>query len=117
MYDTVYDITDEEYEQYLSSRDREIRKALFANCRTKRANTYYYASSICTNLAKKFGLKRNINNPFDVDKQATEHIMNVIEAMAKENLLFVKDVPDGEVLVRTPNKTEQKKLKINPRFE
>ncbi len=120
LYDTVYDISDEEYEQYLSSRDGEIRKALFTSCRTKRSNTYYYASSICTNLAKKFGLKRNINNPFGVDRQAMEHIMNVIEAMAKENLLFVKgvkDVPDGDVLVRTPNKTEQKKLKINPRFE
>ena len=31
--------------------------------------------------------------------------------MAKENLLFVKE-KDGNKLVRTPNKTEQKELKI-----
>lgn len=120
LYDTVYDITDEEYEQYLSSRDGEIRKMLFAKCRTKRSNTYYCASSICLGIAGMFGLRRikDANNgSFFADKQAERHIMNILEAMARENLLFVKDVPDGGKLVRTPNKTEQKKLKINPRFE
>lgn len=121
LYDTVYDITDEEYEQYLSSRDGEIRKMLFAKCRTKKSNIYHYASSVCVNLAEKFGLKRIINNSFDADKQTMEHIMNVIEAMAKENLLFMCDYhlnnSDVEKMVRTPNKTEQKKLKINPKFE
>lgn len=47
LYDTVYDITDDEYEEYLKSRDKEIHKSLFETCATTRKNKYFYASDIC----------------------------------------------------------------------
>ena len=43
LYDTVYDISDDEYENYLKTKDDEIRKALFYKCATTRTSKYFNA--------------------------------------------------------------------------
>lgn len=113
LYDTVYDITDYEYEEYLQGRDKEIRKSLFETCVTTRKSKYFYAFDVCRSLANQFRLRRvGLNDGRnDGSGQTINHIMKVIDDMAKENLLFIKE-KDGYKLVRTPNKTEQKELKI-----
>ena len=111
LYDTVYDITDEEYEEYLKSKEKEIRKSLFETCVTTRKTKYFYAFDVCRSLANQFRLRRiGLNDGRNYGSgQTIEHIMKVIDDMAIEKLLFVKD---GNKLVRTPNKTEQKEMKI-----
>lgn len=113
LYDTVYDITDNEYEEYLKGRDKEIRKSLFETCATTRKSKYFYAFDICRSLANQFRLRRiGVNDGRNFGSgQTIEHIMKVIDDMAIEKLLFVRE-KDGNKLVRTPNKTEQKQLKI-----
>ena len=113
LHETVYDITDDEYEEYLKSRDKEIRKSLFETCITTRKTKYFYAFDVCRSLANQFRLRRvGLNDGRNYGSgQTINHIMKVIDDMAKENLLFVKE-KDGNKLVRTPNKTEQKQLKI-----
>lgn len=113
LYDTVYDIPDDEYEEYLKGRDAEIRKALFKTCVTTRKNKYCYAFDVCRSLANHFGLRRvGLNDGRNLGSgQTINHIMKVIDDMAAANLLFVIE-KDGTKLVRTPNKTEQKLLKI-----
>ena len=113
LYDTVYDITDDEYEEYLKGKDKELRRCLFDMCGTTRKNKYFYAFDVCRCLADRFRLRRiGLNDGRNYGSgQTIEHIMKVIDEMAKENLLFVKE-KDGQKLVRTPNKTEQKQMKI-----
>lgn len=113
LYDTVYDMTDEEYETYLKGKDEEIRKALFETCVTTRKNKYFYAFDICRGLANQFRLRRvGLNDGRNFGSgQTINHIMNVIDDMGIEGLLFVKE-KDGNKLVRTPNKTERRRLKI-----
>ena len=113
LFDTVYDITDEEYETYLKGKDMEIRKALFETCVTTRKNKYFYAFDVSRGLANQFRLRRvGLNDGRNFGSgQTIQHIMNVIDDMGIERLLFVKE-KDGNKLVRTPNKTEQKQLKI-----
>lgn len=113
LLDTVYDITDDEYEEYLKGRDKEIRKSLFEVCATTRRNKYLYAFNICRGLANRFRLRRvGLNDGRNSGSgQTINHIMRVIDDMATENLLFVLE-KNGSKMVRTPNKTEQKQLKI-----
>ena len=113
LYDTVYDITDEEYEEYLTSKEKEIRKSLFETCVTTRKTKYFYAFDVCKSLANQFRLRRiGLNDGRNYGSgQTIEHIMKVIDDMAIEKLLFVRE-KDGNKLVRTPNKTEQKEMKI-----
>lgn len=113
LFDTVYDITDTEYEEYLKSKDTEIRRALFETCATKRKTNYYYAFDVCRALANQFRLRRiGLNDGRNYGSgQTITHIMEVMDDMGIEGLLFVKE-KNGNKLVRTPNKTEQKQLKI-----
>lgn len=58
LYDTVYDISDSEYEEYLIGKEAEIRKALFNNFTTTRTNKFFYVFDVCRSLADKFRLRR-----------------------------------------------------------
>lgn len=108
LYETVYDISDSEYEGYLNSKDEEIRRVLFEKCGTTRTNKFYYVFDVCQSFAERFRLKRIGQN----DGQTIEHIGKVIDCMITAGLLICIE-KNGNKLVRTPNKTEQKKLKIN----
>lgn len=114
LYDTVYDISDNEYEEYLNGKDVEIRKALFENCGTTRTNKFYYAFDVCRNLANRFRLRRiGLNDGRNSGTgQTVKHIQKIMDDMIIEGLLIGME-KNGNKLVRTPNKTEQKRLKIN----
>lgn len=108
LYETVYDIPDNEYEEYLNSKDDEIRRSLFEKCKTTRTTKFYYASEVCLRIADRFQLKRiGIGN-----RQTVAHIRKIMDCMIAEGLLIGAD-RDGGKLVRSPNKTEQKKSHIN----
>lgn len=113
LYNTVYDISNSEYEKYLNGKDEEIRKDLFANFGTTRMNKFYYAFDVCRGLSEKYRLRRvGLNDGRNYGSgQTIEHIEKIIEEMIAEGLLIGSE-NNGNKLVRSLNKTEQKKLKI-----
>lgn len=114
LYETVYDITDNEYEEYLNSKDEEIRKELFNNYSTTRTNKFYHTYNICVNLSSIFGMKRiGINDGMNyANGQTMKHIENIIKDMVTEGLL-IGIIDNNRSLVRSLNKSEKKKLKLN----
>lgn len=114
LYETVYVISDEEYEKYLSGRDEEIRKALFDSCHTTRTTKYYSAFDVCRDLAGMFRLNRlGLNDGRNYGGgQTINHIMKIIDEMATTGLLVIAKGKDDLKLVRSINKTEQKRLKV-----
>lgn len=112
IYETVYDISDEEYENYLNGKYEEIRKLLFENCQTKRTSKYYQVFDMCRVIANKIRLVRiglNDSRNYGIG-QTIEFIKGVVDDMVVEGLLI--SAKNNE-LIRSLNKTEQKKLKIN----
>jgi len=112
LYETVYDVSDTEYDKYLNTKNTEIRKALFESCGTSRTNKFYYVLDICVNLSDRFGLKRiGINENGNYGKgQTMRHIGKIIDEMITEGLLIGAE-NNGSKLVRSLNKTELKKHK------
>lgn len=110
IYETVYCITDDEYNDYLDGKSNEIRKYLFTLCKTTRANKYYNAFDVARDIANKVRLHRlGINDGKNYGSgQTIDYILTVANAMIDEGLLkfFVRD---EEKYIRSINKTEQRK--------
>lgn len=114
LYDTVYDISDEAYEEYLNGKDKEIRQTLFDNFGTTRTNKFYHTFDVCRSIADKIRLRRiGLNDSRNYGTgQTIEHIGKIIDEMIAEGLLIGAE-NNGNKLVRSLNKTEQKKVKVN----
>lgn len=107
LYETVYDMTNEEYESALSQKDEEIKKAILEKCKTTRTSKFYYACDVIRGFSDRFGIKQ-------IGKEkcsgiAILHIRKIIEALIAEGYLVA--ARDNE-LIRTINKTEQKQRKL-----
>ena len=103
IYETVYDISDEEYKAYLSGRKKEICTMLYEQFGTTRKNKAYDTSDVVKRVTNRYGLKRIGNK---IDRIAIDYIKNTIIGMAAEG--FVVIFRDGE-LMRSLNKTEKRK--------
>ena len=107
LYETVYDMTGEEYESALSQKDEEIKKAILQNCKTTRTSEFYYACDVIRGFSDRFGIKQ-------IGKEKCSgivilHIRKIIETLIAEGYLVA--ARDNE-LIRTINKTEQKQRKL-----
>lgn len=113
LYDTVYDISDSEYEEYLNGKNEVIRKDLFANYGTTRTNKFYYLFDVCKQLSEKYRLRRiGLNDGRNYgSSQTMEYIRKIIEEMIADGLLIGSE-NNGNRLVRSLNKAEQKKLRV-----
>ena len=102
IHETVYDISDEEYREYLHKKEEKIRTDLYSDFGTTRRNKYYYTYEVIQHLLKKYGLKRiSVNN----DKVGNEFIMDIVSNMSKSGLIATER--DFE-FIRSLNKTEKK---------
>lgn len=112
VYKTVYDMTDEEYETILVSKDEEITESLLKACKTTRTYNYYDAVTVAVSLANKFRVLRigDSDGHNGGDGQTARHILTIIEKMASNGQLIAVNV-NKQLLVRTPNKTKQRKMK------
>ena len=113
LYETVYDMTDQEYEEILSQKDEDIKISILENSKTTRISKYYYAFDVARSLANKFRLSRigdNDGRNYGTG-QTIEHILKVIQSLIEEGYL-VSAVKNDILLIRTINKTEQKKRKL-----
>lgn len=115
LYETVYDISDTEYEEYLITKDEEIKKSLFEKCQTARTNKFYYIFDVARSIAGNYRLNRvGLNDGKNYGTgQTIEHVMKIIEQMIEENYIVSGMDNHGNKLIRSINKTEQKKLKLN----
>lgn len=104
--ETVYDISDKEYHEYLHSKEESIRVDLYSNFGTTRRNKYYHTYEVIQCLLKKYELKRIA---VDNDKVGREFIMDVISSMSKSGLIVT--ARDFELL-RSLNKTEKKQVVV-----
>ena len=111
--ETVYHISNQEYEEYLDGKKEEIRKALFEKAATTRTNKYYLVFDVARSVAKNVRLRRlGLNDGIDYGSgQTIEYILRVAEEMVKEG--YLKSIKiNGRKCIRSLNKTEQKKSKL-----
>lgn len=108
--DTVYIISDEEYEDYLREKDAQIQEVLFKACGTTRTSLFYSADDVTRSIANKFRLRRLGYNDGrnGGDGQTSDHIKKVIDKMIELDLLIAKE-RYGNKFIRSLNKTEQRK--------
>lgn len=113
LHETVYVISDEEYNEYLNGRKDEIRKALFEKSATTRTNKYYAAFDVARHIAGIVRLNRlGLNDGKNYGSgQTIEYILSVADEMITEGYLKYFE-EDGFKYIRSLNKTEQKKSKL-----
>ncbi len=111
--ETVYDISDSDYEKYLDGKKVEIRRELFEKSATTRTTKYYYAFDVARHIAGKVRLNRlGLNDGRNYGSgQTIDYILKVAEEMIAEGYLkyFEKN---GQKYIRSLNKTEQKQSKL-----
>lgn len=119
IYETVYDMTDEEYRNYLDTKKEEIKKMLLNSCKTKRTNAFFdlYGRAFVT--AEKIRLRRVNDDDGKYGYSSNgcygttdNYIVGVIAELVQAGYL-IKAEQHGKFYVRTINKTEQKKLKLH----
>lgn len=113
LYDTVFDISNEEYADYLSTKKEEVRKQLFLEAATTRTNKYYNAFHIAVNIAKRVKLNRLGLKDGDSYSggQTVDFVMGAITQMIDEGYLkFIEN--DSGKYIRSLNKTELRKSKL-----
>lgn len=113
LYETIYVISDSEYEDYLNGRKEEIRKALFEKSATTRTTKYYAAFDVARNIAGTVKLNRLGHNDGKNygSGQTIDYILKVAEEMIDEGYLkFFEE--NGCKYIRSLNKTEQRQSKL-----
>lgn len=113
LHETVYNISDNEYEEYLNGKKDQIRKELFEKSATTRTNKYYAVFDVARSIANIVRLNRlGLNDGRNYGSgQTVEHILKVADEMIAEGYLKSFE-RDGVKYIRSLNKTEQKKSKL-----
>ena len=113
LHETVYLISDSEYKKDLDGRKEEIRNALFEKSATTRANKYCAAFDVARRIAGIVRLNRlGLNDGKNYGSgQTIEYILSVADEMIAEGYLKYFE-EDGFKYIRSLNKTEQKKSKL-----
>ena len=109
LYDTVYDVTDEEYEEMLKLQRDKTRELIFKNCATTRRNKFFYKDGVAYDIGKVIMLPRiGCTSCYQPTKRDMDFVSRVINEMVTEGYL----VCANEKTVRSLNKTELKKAKL-----
>lgn len=113
LHETVYVISDSEYEEYLNEKKDIIRRALFEKSSTTRTTKYYAAFDVARNIANMVRLNRLGHNDGKNygSGQTIEYILKVADEMIKEGYLKYFE-EKGSKYIRSLNKTEQKQSKL-----
>jgi len=113
LYETVYDMTDGEYEELLKDKETDIREAVLVHCKTKRRNLFFNVTDVLYSLTKRFSVPRIgvKENQYGSMGQTSKFILHLIEDLIEHGYL-ISVASSGRTLVRTINKTEQKQRKL-----
>lgn len=115
VYETLYDWTDDQYVAFLNRHVREIRRRILKDAVTKRRSLFYDKNSFLRvfneNISIKLSCKRVQARVSGVDQIARRFLTETVNDMIEKGYLVSEN--NGEY-IRTPNKTEQRKLKNLP---
>lgn len=113
LYETVYVISDSEYEEYLNGKQEEIRRALFENSSTTRTTKYYNAFNVARHIAGMVRLNRlGLNDGKNYGGgQTVDYVLKMVDKMIEEG--YLKCFVENDIkYIRSLNKTEQKQMKL-----
>lgn len=111
LYETVYAMSDGEYEKYLDGKQEEIRKALFEKSSTTRTTKYCNAFDVARYIAGLVRLSRLSLNENNGGGQTVDYVLKMADKMIEEG--YLKCFVDGNIkYIRSLNKSEQKKMKL-----
>lgn len=113
LYETVYDISEEEYKKELDFYKNEIKQSIFDISSTSRRNQFKELSQISKSVASAFRIKRFCCD--DGEHYGTgftiKYVENLIEEMIKSGHL--KFTEQNKIkYIRSLNKTEMKSAKL-----
>lgn len=113
IYDTVFDITDEQYTEYLDTQKDKIKSLLLLYCKTTRKNLFKNCFDVINSIAGEVRLHRINDKDGHYGERAftANYINTVVDELIKQRYLVIAGRIDVK-LIRTINKTEQKKLKL-----
>lgn len=113
LYETIYVMSDSEYEKYLDGKASEICKALFEKSSTTRTTKYYNAFDVARYIAGLVRINRlGVNDGRHYGGgQTVDYVLKMADKMIEKG--YLKCFTDGDIkYIRSLNKTEQKKMKI-----
>lgn len=111
VYETIYVMSDEEYENKLSEKYDNVKKDLLEKFVTKRTNKFHSTSEIIRVISEKYKIKRlNVKDEYGCG-QTGQYIRKIYDELVNNGYLIEVENSHGK-LSRTINKTEQKKLKL-----
>lgn len=113
VYEEYTDMTDEEYRKILDGKRNDIAAYIVENCFTKRTNQYRYMREVAIRAQERFKTNR-INAIEDINRPryTYRYMVEVINSLVDNGYLMRFD-DDDEAYIRSLNKTEQKKNKVN----
>lgn len=115
LYSTVYDITEDEYAQYLESIKDEIEKILIKEGKTSRRNLFHDAEYNINQVAAKVRLNR-VQGEYYGWNQTYEYVQSVLQELVKAGYIVAttRMTADEEIrtIIRTINKTERREKKL-----
>lgn len=110
VYEEYTDMTDEEYKKILDSKRNDIAAYIVENCFTKRTNQYRSSFEVAVNAQERFKENR-LNDREDINQHGMtfKFAGEIIRQLVDNGYL----VSAEDNLIRSLNKTEQKKNKVN----
>jgi len=114
LYETIYDMTDEEYYAYLDGQAERIRAEVLKASTTTRRAKFYRDYDIACHVASVVRLRRIGENDgrYGGAGKTANYVIGVIEKLITEGYLTTATSRNGSRLIRTINKTEQKQKKL-----
>lgn len=111
--DTVYDISDNEYAEYLETKEKEVYSKVFNNAHTTRTTKFYNVFDIARHISDSIRLRRiGLNDGRNYGSgQTIEYVLKVIDKMIEDGYIIATEINQNKY-IRSANKTEQKKRKL-----
>ena len=107
VYDTVYDITDDEYKRMLLRKKEAARDMILNLAKTKRRNEFVSLYHVAEKVGNKVNVLRIGAKAGYLDKMTRDFVLGLVKELIEEGLI----IPDGTNAIRSANKTELRKLK------
>ena len=113
IYKNCFDITKEEQKQQLKTKKSEIRKMIFQSCKTPRRNKFCYATDILSKIGNKFELEKLGGHfrSYYCYPETLEYMIEIAEELAGNGYIELWN-NEGNLYIRSLNKTELKNLKL-----
>ncbi len=113
IYSTVYDVSDAHYRHMLDGNMEKMRREIIEKAKTKRRSAFRYEWGIIDAVANNCGFARvGDRSTYQHDKCTHDYVREVIDDLVSEGYIIRIMTDDGYPYIRSLNKTEMKKAKL-----